>query len=203
MDESANAETRTPDEHSGTTAYCSECGAALWSDSRDCWLCHARQSTPWPETKTAPREALQPWQFSLQSLIVAITAIAVCLGLIITEPGWGVVVAILAAPALIRMLFPAHYDRARSTPTTPSEKLMSGAVSTVAAVAAVLATLTAGATAFVVACFISCGVEARVLAPRMPAGSQNLVFISLLSVSAIIGLATAWLFWRFRPRPGS
>jgi hypothetical protein len=146
---------------------------------------------------------LQPWQFSLQSLIVAITTIAVSLGLIITEPGLGIVVVILAAPALIRMLFPAHYERERGTPTTTSEKLMSGAVSTVAALAAVLGTLTAGATAFVVACMVSCGVEARVLAPRMPAGSQNLVAFSLLGVSALIGLSAAWLFWRFRPRRGS
>jgi len=192
---------RTLDEHSGTTVYCPECGAALWPDARHCWLCHARQSTPSPETKTAPREALQPWQFSLQSLIVMITTIAVCLGLIITEPGLGIVVVILAAPALIRMIFPAYYGRTRSTPTTLSEEAMRGAVSIVATVAAVLATLTAGATAFVVAVYISCGVEARVLAPRMPAGSQNQVQISLLGISALIGLAAAWLFWRFRPRP--
>jgi hypothetical protein len=193
---------RTPDGHSGTTSSCPECGAALAPDSRDCWLCHARQSTPSLETKTAQRTALRPWQFSLQSLIVAITMTAVWLGLIVTEPGLGIVVTLLAAPALIRMLFPTHYQRASGTPTTPSEKLMSGAVSTVAALAAVVATLTAGAMALVAACFVSCAVEARVLAPRMPAGSQNLVFFSLLGVSALIGLAAAWLFWRFRPRRG-
>src|SRR4029434_965889 len=124
------------------------------------------------------------------------------LGLIVTEPGLGIVVTLLAAPALIRMLFPAHYQRASGTPTTPSEKVMSGAVSTVGALAAVVATLTAGAMAFVAACFVSCAVEARVLAPRMAGGRQNLVFFSLLGVSALIGLAAAWLFWRFRPRRG-
>jgi hypothetical protein len=133
----------------------------------------------------------------MELLLLVITLIAVCLGLFMALPGLGIIAAIVAAPALIHVLVAREREQAVGTPTALGDKLLTFATSTAAALAA----LTLGGAAFGVAILLSCIVEARVLAPRMPAGSQNLVAFSLIGFSALVGLATAgWLYWILLPR---
>ena len=190
------------------TACCPECGASVKPSDATCWQCRralaneevvVEPGSPFRTGNERP-PVLRPWQFSRESLSVAITVLAICLVLIIREPALGILVTILAAPALIRRLFPGHYDRATPPPKTTGERLARDTISTVAAVAAVVASLAAGAAAFVISCYISGMVEARMLAPIMPAGTQGMVVFTLLDISALIGLVVAVLFWKLRPR---
>jgi hypothetical protein len=125
------------------------------------------------------------------------TLVAVCLGVFLVAPGLGIIVAILVAPALIHVLVGRHREAGAGKPTTAGARLASAAATTAAALAA----LALGGTAFGVAIFASCIVESRVLAPRMPAGSQDLVAFTLIGISSLIGLVAAGcVYAMLRPR---
>lgn len=175
---------------------CPHCGALCPQDAPWCWMCRAAASTQAPGPASAPR-SLGPWQYSLQSLLLVITLVAVFLGLIVMEPGLAIIAAIFVAPAVVHVLVARHRERTRGKPATMGDKAVTFALSTAAA----LVSLALGGAAFGAAIFASCIVEARVLAPRMPAGSQNLVAFSLLGISILVAVMTAgFVYWLLRPR---
>jgi hypothetical protein len=190
--------------------HCRDCGAAIQPQDSQCWLCHrllaVEAELVEPGSPLAPQYAPPKWvnpaQFSLETLMLVITLIAVCLGMIMAAPGVGVLVAIVAAPALVRTLVAGYQDRQAGTPMTLGEKLLTFAAST----GVTLAVLVTGGTAFAAACagsiFVACGLESAGAGPSVlgPSGGELLLFV-LLGGSALIGLGTAgWLFWLLRPR---
>lgn len=190
--------------------HCPECGAAARKADVKCWLCHrplvvtaelVEAGSPFVD-RPGPPKWVNPAQFSLETLMLVITLIAVCLGVIMAAPGWGVVLAIVAAPALVRTLVAGYQDRKAGTPMTLGEKLLTFLAST----GVTLAVLVTGGTAFAAACagslFVACGLESTGAGPSVLRGrTGELVLYGLLGISALIGLGTAgWLFWILRPR---
>ena len=149
----------------------------------------------------APPKWVNPAQFSLETLLLVITLIAVCLGMIMALPGLGIVVAIVAAPALVRTLVAGHQERKAGTPMTLGEKLLTFAASTGVAVAVLVTGGTAFAAACVGSCFVAMGVSQAGSGTGWNRTFEQVVIPGLLIFSATIGLATAgWLFWVLRPR---
>jgi len=190
-------------------AACPDCGAALKPFATQCWLCHrllvveaelVEPGSPF-EAQYAPPKWVNPAQFSLETLMLVITLIAVCLGMIMALPGLGIVVAIVAAPALVRTLMAGYQERKSGTPMTLGEKLLTFAAST----GVTLAVLVTGGTAFAAACVGSCFVAIGLENAGQPAGGWrqygDLFIYVLIGMSALIGLGTAgWMFWILRPR---
>jgi hypothetical protein len=186
--------------------HCPECGAAVKPLDASCWLCHrslvvqAEVVEPGPaHARRLPPRAANPAQFSLETLMLVITLIAVCLGLIMAAPGWGIVVAIVAAPALVRTLVAGYQERKAGTPMALGEKVLTFIAST----GVTLAVLVTGATAFAAACMGSCFVALNLESAVPGAQWRNSDWIAyvLLGVSSLIGLGTAgWMFWVLRPR---
>jgi hypothetical protein len=183
--------------------HCRDCGAAVKPLDRQCWLCHRSLvvEAELVEPDYAPPKWINPAQFSLETLMLVITLIAVCLGMIMAEPGVGVLVAIVAAPALVRTLIAGYQDRKAGTPMTLGEKLLTFTASTGVA----LAVLVTGGTAFAAACagsiFVACGLESAGAGPSMMGRSGEMLLYVLLGASGLIGMGTAgWLFWILRPR---
>lgn len=192
-----------------TERYCPECGAAARPADVNCWLCHRPlvvtaelvEAGPPFAGRPAPPKWVNPAQFSLETLMLVITLIAVCLGMIMALPGLGVLVAIVAAPALVRTLVAGYQERSAGTPLTLGEKLLTFLASTGVS----LAVIATGWTAFAAACYGSClvawGLESAGAGPPAFGRSGELVLYAMLGVSALIGLGTAgWLFWVLRPR---
>ena len=149
----------------------------------------------------APPKWVNPAQFSLETLLLVITLVAVCLGMIMAEPGLGIVVAIVATPALVRTLVAGYQQRKAGTPMTLGEKLLTFAASTGVAVAVLVTGGTAFAAACVGSCFVALGVSQGGSGPGWNQTFEQVVIPGLLIFSATIGLATAgWLFWVLRPR---
>jgi hypothetical protein len=147
----------------------------------------------------AARRRANPLQFSLESLMLVITLVAVCLGMIAAIPGVGVLVSIVAAPALIRTLVAGFQQRAAGQQMTLSEKALAFLAST----GITLAVLTAGGTAFATACFASClvalGISEATSSSRVM-NEEGLIY-TVLGFSSLVGLATTiWLFWLLRPK---
>src|SRR5687768_12038002 len=78
---------------------CPQCGASCAVEATQCWLCHAALPAVVQSTRGAPAAAQQ---FSLATILLVITLIAVCLGVFRVSPGFGLAVVCFAVPALIR-----------------------------------------------------------------------------------------------------
>jgi hypothetical protein len=189
-------------------ALCPECGASVKASDDACWLCKrplavAAELVGLPVPAVVPdwvqrQRQANPAQFSLESLMLVITLIAVCLGMIAAVPGLGVLVSIVAAPALIRTLIAGYYEKAAGGKLTLGEKVMAFVAST----GVTLAVLATGASAFATACFGTCLVFIGLESGNLLRGrSEETVMFAFLGISALVGLATAgWMFWILRPK---
>jgi hypothetical protein len=90
-------------------AYCPECAALVGVGVPRCWLCGWRRDGAQASTppviipSLVPRRPTdRPFSYSLESLLLLVTLVAVGLGAIVNFPGIGIVVAILMAPAFVR-----------------------------------------------------------------------------------------------------
>src|SRR5467141_942263 len=95
---------------------CGHCGAlnarVNGRLASNCWLCGQRLSDDAPLTGSVVRAVpsvatVNPRRkyarsFTLSSIFLATTLIAVCLGVIVAEPGLGIVLAILCLPPFVR-----------------------------------------------------------------------------------------------------
>src|SRR5437868_2621312 len=131
---------------SSQAPYCPECGAALSAEEEACWLCGRKAN----ETKVNPYSPPRPTgetniglQFSLASLFLFTTLAAVCFGLFALSPGLGIVVTVVALPALVRtVLATQHRKQAGQRPALSVkifEFIVSATTVTVAAAAGMVA----------------------------------------------------------------
>ena len=136
---------------------CPRCGADVEPGRMTCWLCSAplgvaaRAGEGASPAAAIPRTAFVPpdHTYSLQSLLLIITLVAVSLGIAVQVPGLGIPLAVLAAPALIRTMVIRGRRRVKGQPMTAGDKVLAFLGSL--AVVAVIATASIGA--FVAICF--------------------------------------------------
>jgi hypothetical protein len=132
-----------------TESDCPGCRAAVGTTEARCFLCG--KPVP-PEARIGPAPIVEEplrFAFSLASLMLAMTLLAVFFGLWAMSPGLGILFGVLAAPASIRAGMAAARRRARGRPMTGEEKFLAfmGSLGVVAAIS--LASLTA----FILTCF--------------------------------------------------
>jgi hypothetical protein len=129
---------------------CTGCGAALSGTVSCCWLCGQVQADataaasplapPAAAALPPPPAAAGPWTFSLSSLMLMMTLIAVCFGLGGVNPGLGIGVAILVTPAALRTAVAATRRRREGRGMTIDEKIAAFAASLGVVVAIIVAT---------------------------------------------------------------
>jgi hypothetical protein len=87
-----------------TTRICPHCGAELASDHADCWLCHNNLPAPSEGDRPPPVPArhAEPAGSGLSSLLLFLLLVVILGGTIAAIPGLGIVMTIIAIPALIR-----------------------------------------------------------------------------------------------------
>ena len=191
-------------------SQCPECGAQLAGPAAECWLCHAlvvitaeivpEPSAPpiVPEWQRRQSGKPMPFQFSIETLLLVTTLVAVCLGASLAVPGLGIPVSIIAVPALIRTLVASHQQRSVGHKLSLVEKVLTFLAST----GVMIAVVAAGGAAF----FATCTVALLAAAGIEQAGGQGgqafeAIIMPGLILSTIAGLAVAsWIFWITRPR---
>lgn len=188
-------------------ALCPECGAVVQPADAACWLCHRPLAVMAEVVESPPvvpdweqRRRANPAQFSLESLMLVVTLVAVCLGMMMALPGLGILISIVAAPALVRTLIAGYQEKVAGGHLTLAEKVMAFVAST----GVTLAVLVTGFAAFGAACFGSCLVVVGMEGSGATRGiNQETLITTLLGFSALVGVATAIsLFWLLRPRRG-
>ncbi|MGI8981062.1 MAG: hypothetical protein ACR2FY_17690 [Pirellulaceae bacterium] len=134
-------------------------------------------------------------QFSLATVFLIITLIAVCLGTLRLAPGVGVLLMIVAAPALIRTCIVGVKEKRGGHSLSIGEKL----IAFLASSAIVVLVGVAGLIAFQIACWGSCAAVAGIQQKE----GENAMLIGI-GIGCIAGLGTIiWLIWKTWPRKKS
>jgi len=115
--------------HRATVPKCPHCGVALRPGDTDCWLCYAHISStaigeerPSGQSRSAPPQ-LEPRGFSLASLMMFITLVAVIFGLSTIAPGIGIPLGVLLLVAWGRTFSISRQQTKAGTPFSTSEKI--------------------------------------------------------------------------------
>lgn len=95
-----------------TLGGCPDCGAVNTPPAIFCWLC-GRVLPQAGEEEPRPVPPNANFTFSLSSLMLVMTLIAVCLGAATIEPGFGIILAIAATPAVLRSMVLMKWERQR------------------------------------------------------------------------------------------
>ena len=179
---------------SSAQAVCAECGAALAAGRERCWLCEARTQPPGQPNPYAPPPPLAEHaaaQFSLSTLFLITTLVAVCLGVGLLAPGLGMLLAIVSVPALVRTLFVGQRQRQSGLDFTTGQKIGAFLVSC----ALVYAAGWAGMIAFFAVC-LGTGLAGLALG-----GNDDWVIWMAVAAGAVVAIPlTVWLLWMSRPR---
>ncbi len=213
-------ETTTPP----PSRFCAKCFAA-WNGNRPtCWLCGAPQELaapgaprharvllppfplePYASPPPVPTESHfppplplldpQPFQFSLNTLMLAMTLIAVLCGLCVSAPGLGIPLAILAVPAWIRASRALRIDTKIENRQNFGNKIEKFFVSLGAVILAALAAGAAGFAACTVICYAGVGLN------NNGGRADEAAFQMGLMGGAVVVLAMfIWLSIKFWPK---
>jgi len=171
---------------------CPECGAPLSAGQKMCWLCWTKvidkdvnpYSSPRP-----PADNTVGFQFSIATLFLITTLAAVCLGVFSLSPGLGILVSVVAMPALVRTMIATRYRKqAGQRPaliTKVFEFIVSATTITVAVIAGIIAFAAVCTTASIGGGAVS---------------KSNVGIAIGVGAGAIAGIWIAlWLLWRTRP----
>jgi len=111
---------------------CPHCGAKVLRQARRCWLCGsdvegALPAAPPPVAKqgkipAVARPTKAGFSYSLSTLMLITTLVAVCFGLFSVAPGLGVWICIFLAPVLVRTAMVVRRRKAAGRPVSVGQK---------------------------------------------------------------------------------
>jgi hypothetical protein len=193
---------------------CPQCGAARDAAAVRCWLCHAAVPAEDPRgresfsaddfaasqscgPKTTPDPgAAAGQQFSIATILLVTTLIAVCLGVFRISPGFGLAVIAFAVPALIRTFVVGVQHQRVGQRLSIGDKL----TAFVASLGIMVLIGIAAVVAFQIACWGTCGLIAA-MNPRT--GDEEMLLWTSIGIGTVAALAVGgWVLWATRPREG-
>ena len=186
-----------------TVRRCCECGAELSANDERCWLCRRDLviDAEVVETQPAAGASLRgaPLQFSLETLLLIVTLSAVCLGALVAAPGLGVLLLVIAVPALVRTCLSGMQAKKQGGKLTATDKVMAF----LASVAITWAALVAAGMAFFTACTASLatGIAIGNVAGNSidPALGNVLLWSAVALCGAVSIAAFVGMFWLTLP----
>lgn len=179
---------------------CPDCGAEFLLSQSQCWLCsrkapEATTENPYASPQLIHESKYRAGQFSIATLMLVTTLVAVCLGVGMLAPGLGILLAIVATPALVRTVVADSRTKAAGWPFTMTKKIETFIVSLFLAGAVGMA----GVVAFMGACTVGLMASGAFVSSSGPSGDAFGVALFLGAVAAIGVMG--WLFWVTRPQP--
>jgi hypothetical protein len=128
------------------------------------------------------------WQFSLETILLIMTLIAVCLGVFHHWPGLGILLAAFSTPALIGIIAVGAERRQRGRPMTAAEKI--------AGFLAMFGVLLLAAVAAVAALIVHCGVLAFGLEDLQDRQWIPALIIVAAITTGAFAVSTIWMLSR-------
>jgi hypothetical protein len=133
-------------------------------------------------------------QFSIATILLITTLIAVCLGVFRLSPGFGIAVVAFAVPALVRAVVAGAKSKSGGRRLSIGDKLQMFAAS----LGLMVLVGIAGFVAFQIACWGTCGLIVAVDPPSLDA--ETLLWTCVGIGSAAARAVGGWLLWLTRPR---
>jgi hypothetical protein len=179
---------------------CQKCGAQLIPGRPKCWLCNAELPTQGAGeavviASVAP-ELPRPFaptgrfQFGLSSLLLLMTLVAILCSIIKMNPGLGIVVAVLAVPALLWTVFVAMRRGGRGNPMSAGGK----AAVFLLTLFTVVGVLVAVIGAFVAAVLATCAATSGPGPGNF--GDPVLALICGGVAALVVAILCAWVLWK-------
>ncbi len=128
---------------------CPKCDCVNKSQSKNCWLCRAELESAKAAHGSQPPDFSPPMTFGLSTIFLVITLIAVCLGVTVQAPGLGILIFVLATPALVRTIVYGHGIKGSGFKLTAQEKIEAF----IASLGVVTLIVIAAVGAFMVVCY--------------------------------------------------
>ncbi|HEY2412447.1 MAG TPA: hypothetical protein VGI40_09405 [Pirellulaceae bacterium] len=176
---------------------CPDCGAPLEGTDSQCWLCRAQAHGAThdinPYASPRPIAPLQTQnQFSLATLFLIMTLVAVAMGALMIAPGLGTFFIVLAVPALIRTVIVGRRRQELGEKPTIGSKILDFIAS-----AAIIWVISIAATiAFGVVC-----TTAGLVSFTLFDFQDNPGFIIAVGAGlAAAAVVATWLLWITRPK---
>lgn len=167
--------------------HCPECGATDRLAAERCWMCGARLREPAGQAQSPFAAEATSATFSLSSLFLVMTLVAVGAGVFAAAPGLGVLFLIVATPALVRTMVITSRQKSHGVATTPAEKFVAFLGSTGVVL---LIFLSIGAALFT-ACWTACAGGAA-----LSAAGEGATITGAIA-GGVAGLAlSGWVLWR-------
>ncbi|MGO8689882.1 MAG: hypothetical protein ACLQLG_09620 [Thermoguttaceae bacterium] len=199
----------------GARNLCPHCGAMLAPGREVCWLCGgaaaARPGGAAVAAATAaariqsgsfaeyrPAATRGRFQFGLSSLLLIMTLVAILCSIIKMAPGLGIVLAILALPALVRTCIAASQEGASGQPMPFGKKLGVFLLTMVMSYAVLAAAGIAASVAFFFTCLATLGIS-----PRGANADDTPLLVGSIAggiVAVVVAAALTWLFWKISRR---
>jgi hypothetical protein len=102
---------------------CPHCQAELERGAPQCWLCEATLGEPAQKSQPTSRPSQSAgFSYSLSTMLLATTLVAICFGLLSIAPGLGIPICILLAPVLVRTVMVVRRREAAGRKVSTSEK---------------------------------------------------------------------------------
>lgn len=180
---------------------CPQCGAAVRSDESTCWLCGAalvasKVLTPEPGVLAPPGRESTPhraFSFSLSTMLLVMTLVAVCLGLLAVAPGIGILVGILLAPVLVRTTMVVKRRERTGRPVSSLEQ--AGLIATSLVVAHVMVAVVATAS---IGTFCGTCLGLAAVTPGFNYRQHDIHAMALLSGALALAVTLLSLRWIWR-----
>jgi hypothetical protein len=155
-----------------------------------------------PAIAASRSAAARGMQFSLDTLLLLITLIAICLGISVAAPPLGVAVSLIALAALFRTWMIARQLRAAGVPFPAAEKMAEFVISSMVVVMALAIGLAAlfvvGLAGMVTAMTVEASSQALNLQGRQAVMTATLSLCGIAVVGATLG-SMIWFLWWTRP----
>jgi hypothetical protein len=171
-----------------TQRVCPVCGAGVTSEQTTCWLCGAALGAAAPLAVDAPPppaalfEEHRPGSisYSLGTMMLITTMVAVCCGLVVVAPGLGIGVCIVLVPVLVRTSMVVKQREAAGRPVSMGEKIGLAVVSFIVTNVILVVVLVAAVGTFCAVC-LGAGSEAAIPFALLIGGGAGIAVIVLLS----------------------
>lgn len=174
-------------------ARCPDCGAQTPLDAQTCWMCGRLLIQLVAEP---PRRAVatSPVSFSLATLMLMVTLVAVGLGMFAIWPGLGILYCLAMAPALVRTAVGARRRQLSGQTLGLDRKFQLFATSLAVSVAAFVAAIVA----FFATCFSTCLIYSSAGGRWNGASGELFAWLSLLAAGGLAIVAFGFVFYLFR-----
>jgi hypothetical protein len=173
-------------------AHCPDCHAEVTTDAQTCWMCG--RVLDLVDAELVDRAApVTPATFSLATLMIVVTLVAVGLGLFVTAPGLGVLYTVAMVPALVRTAVGVRKRAQAGKVLSVADKFQLFATSIAVTVAAGVAATVAFFATCVSTCFAYLAFE-----KNLRSSDEGFFFLAF-AVAGILALAAfGGVFYLFR-----